>query len=84
MCGFVGYINKNLDPIDPLMIKKKMQLQEHRGPDDSGITLFSSNEKISVSYSENDLKNLNIQESFCEMTNLETLIYLHELKFIKL
>ena len=67
MCGFVGYINKNLDPIDPLMIKKMMQLQEHRGPDDCGLTLFSSNEKVSVSYSENDLKNLNIQADISKL-----------------
>ena len=61
MYGFVGYINKNLDQIDPFMIKKMMQLQEHRGPDDSGLALFSSNEKVSVSYSQNDLKNFNTQ-----------------------
>ena len=67
MCGFVGYINKNLDPIDPFMIKKMMQLQEHRGPDDSGLTLFSSNEKVSVSYSQNDLKNFNTQADISKL-----------------
>ena len=67
MCGFVGYINKNLDQIDPFMIKKMMQLQEHRGPDDSGLALFSSNEKVSVSYSQNDLKNFNTQADISKL-----------------
>jgi asparagine synthase (glutamine-hydrolysing) len=62
MCGFVGYINKNLDQIDPLMIKKMMQLQQHRGPDDSGLALFSSNNKFSFTYSQNDLENLNTKD----------------------
>ena len=66
MCGFVGYINKNLDQIDPLMIKKMMQLQEHRGPDDSGIAMFSLEEKKSISYNENELKNFNVQDDICE------------------
>ena len=61
MCGFVGYINKNLDQIDPFMIKKMMQLQEHRGPDDSGLALFSSNEKFSASYSQDDIEYFNTQ-----------------------
>ena len=62
MCGFVGYINKNSSQIDPLMIKKMMHLQEHRGPDDSGLVLFSSNKEVSLSYSQNDLKNFNKQD----------------------
>ena len=67
MCGFVGYINKNLDQIDPIMIKKMMQLQGHRGPDDNGLALFSSNEKVSVSYSQNDLKNFNSQTDISKL-----------------
>ena len=62
MCGFVGHINKDLDQIDPLMIKKMMQLQQHRGPDDSGLALFSSNNKFSFTYSQNDLENLNTKD----------------------
>tara|TARA_Y200000002_G_C22334895_1_gene518350 strand:- start:526 stop:639 length:114 start_codon:yes stop_codon:yes gene_type:complete len=31
MCGFAEYINKNSDQINQLIIKKIMQLQEHRG-----------------------------------------------------
>ena len=57
MCGFVGYINKNFDPINPHTIKKMMQLQEHRGPDDNGLALFSLNNKTSISYDKNDIKN---------------------------
>lgn len=60
MCGFVGYINKNFEPINPLMIKKMMQLQEHRGPDDNGLALFSLNNRTSASYNKNDIKNFKI------------------------
>ena len=52
MCGFVGYINRNLDTIDPFMVKKMMLLQQHRGPDDSGLALFSSNNKFSITYNQ--------------------------------
>jgi asparagine synthase (glutamine-hydrolysing) len=62
MCGFVGYINRNLNQIDPFMVKKMMQLQHHRGPDDSGLALFSSNNKFSFTYSQNDLENLNTKD----------------------
>ena len=34
-----------------------MQLQEHRGPDDNGLALFSLNNKTSISYDKNDIKN---------------------------
>ena len=62
MCGFVGYIDRNLDQIDPLMVTKMMQLQQHRGPDDSGLALFSSIEKKSLSYNQNQLKNFDNKE----------------------
>lgn len=62
MCGFVGYINKNLDQIDPLMVKTMMQLQEHRGPDDRGLALFSTNGKDSISFDENQLKNFHVND----------------------
>jgi asparagine synthetase B (glutamine-hydrolysing) len=62
MCGFVGYINRNLNKIDPFMIKKMMLLQQHRGPDDSGLALFSSNNKFSITYNQKELKNLNIKD----------------------
>ena len=55
--GFVGCINKNFDPINPHTIKKI--IQEHRGPDDNGLALFSLNNKTSISYDKNDIKNLN-------------------------
>ena len=63
MCGFVGYVNKNMDQIDSNMIKSMMKLQEHRGPDDSGLTLFSSNEKNSISYNQNELKNFHSKDN---------------------
>ena len=37
MCGFVGYINKKSEQINPLVIKNMMDLQMHRGPDDCGL-----------------------------------------------
>ena len=64
MCGFVGYINKNLDQVDPLMIKTMMHLQEHRGPDDNGLALFSTNEIRSISYDKNQLNNFSISQDF--------------------
>ena len=67
MCGFVGYINRNLDQIDPSMIKKMMQLQQHRGPDDSGLTLFSSKSKVSHTYNQNDLEKLNIKDNISKL-----------------
>ncbi len=63
MCGFVGYVNKNMDQIDSNMIKSMMKLQEHRGPDDSGLTLFSSNGKNSLSYNQNELKNFHSKDN---------------------
>lgn len=67
MCGFVGYINRNLDTIDPFMVKKMMLLQQHRGPDDSGLALFSSNNKFSITYNQKDLKNLNIKDDISKL-----------------
>ena len=64
MCGFVGYINKNIDQVDPLMIKKMMDLQRHRGPDDAGLALFSSEENSSISYDQNDLKILDTKNNY--------------------
>ena len=67
MCGFVGYINRNLDQMKIFMIKKMMQLQQHRGPDDSGLTLFSSKSKVSHTYSQNDLEKLNIKDDIYQI-----------------
>ena len=67
MCGFAGHINKNSDQVDPFMIKKMMQLQQHRGPDDSGLALFSLNEKFSLTYNQNDLENLDIKEDISKL-----------------
>ena len=42
MCGIVGYINVNNDVIkDTSRIIPMLKVQKHRGPDDSGIRLFS-------------------------------------------
>lgn len=42
MCGITGYINIDLKPLrDTSAILKMLKVQKHRGPDDSGIRLFS-------------------------------------------
>lgn len=37
MCGFTGYFLKNSYEVDGNTITKMLELQKHRGPDDSGI-----------------------------------------------
>ncbi|NWJ51754.1 MAG: asparagine synthase (glutamine-hydrolyzing) [Bacteroidetes bacterium] len=42
MCGITGYINIKTQPLeDSSTIIKMLQVQKHRGPDDSGIHTFS-------------------------------------------
>ncbi len=42
MCGIAGYINLNSKPIrDTSCIISMLEVQKHRGPDDSGIRAFS-------------------------------------------
>ncbi len=42
MCGITGYINTDFRPVrNTDQILKMLKLQKHRGPDDSGIRLFS-------------------------------------------
>jgi asparagine synthase (glutamine-hydrolysing) len=42
MCGIAGYINTNSNPInDSSCINSMLKVQKHRGPDDSGIRVFS-------------------------------------------
>ena len=62
MCGLVGLIDRNSKPVDPCTIKKMMQLQEHRGPDDKGLTLFSLNEKVASSLNQEELNNFDEYE----------------------
>lgn len=48
MCGIVGYINLNSKSIhDTSLIISMLKMQKHRGPDDSGIRLFSLSNAIS-------------------------------------
>ena len=63
MCGFVGYINKNLEQINPLVIKNMMDLQRHRGPDDCGLALFSTKENKASSFNKDELKNFETQQN---------------------
>lgn len=42
MCGFAGIINMNGEPVDASVIINMTEIISHRGPDDSGIALFSA------------------------------------------
>ena len=37
MCGICGIIHFNEIPVDDIAIRKMMQIQKHRGPDDEGV-----------------------------------------------
>jgi asparagine synthase (glutamine-hydrolysing) len=41
MCGFVGYINLEGNLANISLIREMTQIQNHRGPDDNGLALFS-------------------------------------------
>ena len=41
MCGIVGIININREPINIKTLSKMMKAQAHRGPDDQGLVAFS-------------------------------------------
>lgn len=58
MCGITGYINIDLKPVrNTASILKMLKVQKHRGPDDSGIRLFSlangESKEVSCHYPEN-------------------------------
>ena len=67
MCGFVGYINKNSERINPLVIKNMMDLQMHRGPDDCGLALFSTKENKALSFNKDELKNVETQQNISNL-----------------
>lgn len=41
MCGIVGIVNLNFEPVDFKVLKRMMEVQKHRGPDDKGLVGFS-------------------------------------------
>lgn len=41
MCGFVGVVQIEEDPLDPVVLRRMTDVQRHRGPDDQGFALFS-------------------------------------------
>ena len=41
MCGIVGVYNRNGSPVDARTLRRMIDVQRHRGPDDQGIRLFS-------------------------------------------
>lgn len=41
MCGIAGYYNLNGAPADPVILRRMMDIQRHRGPDDQALRLFS-------------------------------------------
>lgn len=49
MCGIAGYINTDRRPIrETGSVLKMLEIQKHRGPDDSGIRMFSLEKGSSV------------------------------------
>ena len=41
MCGFVGYFSFDAKPSSSTVLQSMMDAQKHRGPDDSGMRMFS-------------------------------------------
>lgn len=41
MCGIAGYYNIDRTAADPSVLKRMLDIQRHRGPDDQGMYLFS-------------------------------------------
>ena len=41
MCGIVGIYNRNGSPVNPWVLRRMLDIQRHRGPDDQGMRLFS-------------------------------------------
>jgi asparagine synthase (glutamine-hydrolysing) len=59
MCGIAGYFNKSGKQIsDTATIIKMLEIQRHRGPDDSGIRAFSLKQQSSKEYSHHQLQNI--------------------------
>lgn len=48
MCGIAGYLNFDQEPAEVSTIARMTRMQAHRGPDDSGIRLFSLRSKTSL------------------------------------
>lgn len=59
MCGITGYININSKPIaNTSGIIKMLDIQKHRGPDDSGIRMFSLESGMSKEVNVKDTERL--------------------------
>ena len=54
MCGLVGAYSFAGVPLDPVVLRKMMALQRHRGPDDDGARLFSLRTQDSTSFQPDD------------------------------
>lgn len=48
MCGIAGYYNLDDAPADVAILKRMIDIQRHRGPDDQGMRLFSLNNASSA------------------------------------
>jgi asparagine synthase (glutamine-hydrolysing) len=51
MCGIAGIYNFDGAPVDPSVLNGMIEFQRHRGPDDSGIRLFSLRQPASIELS---------------------------------
>jgi len=66
MCGIVGILSLNKEPIEPYVVKKVCDVIAHRGPDDAGYVLFSLESKQQKSgnfyfeLTDNDFKHKNV------------------------
>jgi len=59
MCGITGYINLNDKPIkDNSTILRMLQVQKHRGPDDSGIRAFSLRSGLSSELGTEEIRDI--------------------------
>lgn len=48
MCGITGYYNFDGRPVDAGVLARMVELQNHRGPDDRGLRLFSLRQGSSI------------------------------------
>jgi len=59
MCGITGYINTNSKPItDTSRVISMLKVQQHRGPDDSGIRAFSLKTGLSKAYNSREASSI--------------------------
>jgi asparagine synthase (glutamine-hydrolysing) len=63
MCGIVGIYNKNGSPVDTRILRRMIDLQRHRGPDDQGVRFFTLNKpaNFSMELKEDSFRNVEFE-----------------------